>query len=116
MGLSFVAVTIGAVSGVSPREAGVASGLLNTSQQIGGALGLAVLSTIAVSVTKTFNATRPRNQQVAISGLTHGFSVAFWFGALLAAVGGIVAFVGLARSASRPNEMIPAMGLVTDDA
>ncbi len=115
MGLSFVAVTIGAVSGVSPREAGVASGLLNTSQQIGGALGLAVLSTIAVSVTKTFVATRPRNPQVAISGLTHGFSVAFWFGALLAAVGGTVALVGLARSASGPTEMA-SMGLVTDDA
>jgi EmrB/QacA subfamily drug resistance transporter len=109
MGLSFVSVTIGAVSGVSPREAGVASGLLNTSQQIGGALGLAVLSTIAVSVTTTFVATRPRNPQVAIAGLIHGFSVAFWFGALLAAAGGIVALVGLARSPTRPSELVPAM-------
>ena len=108
MGLSFVPVTIGAVSGVSAREAGVASGLLNTSQQIGGALGLAVLSTIAVSVTTTFVATRPRNPQVAIAGLTHGFSIAFWFGALLAGVGGIIALVGLARSAIRPTEMVAA--------
>jgi EmrB/QacA subfamily drug resistance transporter len=116
MGLSFVPVTIGAVSGVSAREAGVASGLLNTSQQIGGALGAAVLSTIAVSVTKTFVATRPRTPQVAIAGLTHGFSVAFWFGALLAAVGGTVTLVGLARSASRPTEMVPAMEPGTQDA
>jgi MFS family permease len=107
--LSFVPVTIGAVSGVSARETGVASGLLNTSQQTGGALGLAVLSTIAVSVTTTFVATRPHSPKVAIAGLTHGFSVAFWFGALLAGVGGIVALVGLARSASHPTEMVPAL-------
>ena len=116
MGMGFVPVTIGAVSGVSPREAGVASGLLNTSQQIGGALGLAVLSTIAVSVTTTFVATRPHSPQVAIAGLTHGFSVAFWCGALLAAVGGFVALVGLARSASRPTEMVPAREPGTQDA
>jgi EmrB/QacA subfamily drug resistance transporter len=113
MGLGFVPVTIGAVSGVTAREAGVASGLLNTAEQIGGALGVAVLSTIAVSVTTRFVITRPHSSQVAIAGLTHGFSLAFWFGALLAAVGGIVALVGLPKSAGRTSEAVPVSELVT---
>ena len=47
LGLAFVPQTIAAVSGVEEREAGLASGLINTSQQVGGALGLAVLATVA---------------------------------------------------------------------
>jgi EmrB/QacA subfamily drug resistance transporter len=97
LGLSFVPVTIGAVSGVPEKDAGVASGLINTTQQVGGALGVAVLSTIAVSVFTSFVASRGHSPQVALAGLTHGFSVAFWYGALLAGIGAVVALVGLAR-------------------
>jgi EmrB/QacA subfamily drug resistance transporter len=116
LGLSFVPVTIGAVSGVTPREAGVASGLINTTQQVGGALGVAVLSTIAVSVTTTYLATRPHSPQVALAGLTHGFSVAFWFGALLAGMGAVVALIGLAKSPGRSAETVPSLELATQDA
>ena len=98
LGLSFVPVTIGAVSGVTPDEAGVASGLITTTQQIGGALGVAVLSTIAVSVTTRFASTHGHGQQEAIAGLNHGFSVAFWFGALFAGLGALIAFFGMRRS------------------
>jgi hypothetical protein len=111
MGLGFVPVTIGAVSGVSAREAGVASGLLNTTEEIGGAVGVAVLSTIAVSVTTRFVTTRPHSPQVAIAGLIHGFSVAFWCGTLFAAVGGIVALVGLTKLPSGPPEPVPTSEL-----
>ena len=51
LGLAFVPVTIAAVTGVTPDEAGLASGLINTSQQVGGALGLAILVSIANSTT-----------------------------------------------------------------
>jgi EmrB/QacA subfamily drug resistance transporter len=97
LGLAFVPVTIGAVSGVPPREAGVASGLINTTQQVGGALGVAVLSTIAVSAFNRFVASNGHSQRVAAQALTHGFSLAFWCGAVLAGIGALVALLGLSR-------------------
>jgi EmrB/QacA subfamily drug resistance transporter len=53
MGLAFVPLTLTAVSGVEPHETGLASALLNTAQQVGGALGLAILATIAIDATKS---------------------------------------------------------------
>ena len=58
LGLSFVPVTIAAVTGTEPHEAGLASGLINTSQQVGGALGLAILATVANSRTQSLLARR----------------------------------------------------------
>jgi EmrB/QacA subfamily drug resistance transporter len=78
LGLAFVPNTIAAVSGVPDREAGLASGLINTSQQVGGALGLAVLSTVANSVTGNSHAP---------AALTNGFQSAFLGGAGIAALG-----------------------------
>jgi EmrB/QacA subfamily drug resistance transporter len=73
LGIAFVAITILSVSGVKDREYGLASGLVNTSQQIGGALGLAVLSSIATTRTDHLAATgHPLNQ-----ALTLGFHTAF---------------------------------------
>ena len=102
LGLAFVPVTIGAMSGVIGRESGVASGLITTTQEIGGALGVAVLSTIAISATSRFIASHPQGHQVALAGLNHGFSLAFWFGALLAFIGAVVAFVAMPRVSVEP--------------
>jgi len=76
-GFAFVSVTIAAVTGTRPHEAGLASGLINTSQQIGGALGLAVLSTIATTRTSDVMAT---GHSTLANGLTEGFPSAFFGG------------------------------------
>ena len=74
---AFVPITIAALAGTKPQEAGLASGLINTSQQIGGAVGIAILSTIAVSTTDDAVA---RGTAVPVA-LTDGFVNAFWAGA-----------------------------------
>jgi EmrB/QacA subfamily drug resistance transporter len=84
LGFGFVTSTIAAVSGVQEHEQGLASGLINTSQQIGGALGLAVLSTIATSRTGHVMATGTSKLPNA---LAEGFQSAFLGGAVIAALG-----------------------------
>jgi len=88
LGFSFVPVTIAAVAGVSDDEAGLASGLVNTSQQVGGALGLAVLATIANSTTNGL----PGGAQNP-AALTEGFQDAFLVGSGFALVGVVLALV-----------------------
>ena len=92
MGFSFVPISIAALAGVEADDAGLASGLINTSQQIGSALGIAVLSAIAVA--QTSDATRAGERRA--EALTTGFHAAFWAGAAVAAVG-VVASLLLVR-------------------
>jgi EmrB/QacA subfamily drug resistance transporter len=92
MGFSFVPISIAALAGVAPSEAGVASGLINTSQQIGGALGIAALSAIATSTT----AADVAGGSAQALALTDGFHAAFVVGAA-AAVAGLVVAVGIVR-------------------
>ena len=100
LGFAFVTTTIAAVSGVQESEAGLASGLINTSQQIGGALGLAVLSTIATS--RTDNLT-PAGSFPSADALTEGFQAAFLGGAAIAALGFVLTLVLIRGSDSRAH-------------
>jgi EmrB/QacA subfamily drug resistance transporter len=92
LGFSFVPISIAALAGIQPAEAGLASGLINTSQQIGGALGIAALSTIATSRTSDALAGGATRTQALVDGF-HG---AFFAGVILAAIG-IVAALTLIR-------------------
>jgi EmrB/QacA subfamily drug resistance transporter len=97
LGFGFVTSTIAAVSGVEAREQGLASGLINTSQQIGGALGLAVLSTIAISRTDDLTASAGGDPSAISNALNEGFQAAFLGGAVIAVLG-VVATLFLIRS------------------
>jgi EmrB/QacA subfamily drug resistance transporter len=99
MGLTFVPVTLIATSGIPSADAGLASGLYNTSQQIGGALGLAVLSTLAVGATDDTLADaggQPTQDQQA-QALVDGFHVAYFGSAVLIAVAAVLLFLLLRR-------------------
>ncbi len=77
LGLTFVPVQISSLTGVRPVEAGAASGMINTSQQIGGAVGLAAITTIATTVTTHYLASHAFSTATAAAALVHGFRVAF---------------------------------------
>jgi EmrB/QacA subfamily drug resistance transporter len=105
LGFSFVPISIAALAGVQPAEAGLASGLINTSQQIGGALGIAALSSIATSTTSDAIAT---GTEPAIA-LTNGFQDAFVAGGIVAFIGILVAvFVVRGRDLEEVPEVQPA--------
>jgi MFS family permease len=93
LGFSFVPISIAALAGIEPTEAGLASGLINTSQQIGGALGIAALSTIAAS----------RTTHALAGGSTHadalvaGFHAAFLAAAAVSIVGIVAALLLIRR-------------------
>jgi EmrB/QacA subfamily drug resistance transporter len=100
LAVAFVPMSIGALTGVRPREAGVASGLINTSQQIGGAIGVAVASTIAATYTSHYVQAHPGSTAVSGAALTHGFRIAFWVLAGIAVAGAAIAAL-LVESRSR---------------
>ena len=90
---SFVPMAIASLAGVEARDAGVASGLLNTSRQVGGAVGLAVVTTIATTYTSHYVAGHPGTSSLDGTALTHGFHIAFAVLASLAVVGAVIAAV-----------------------
>jgi EmrB/QacA subfamily drug resistance transporter len=104
LGFAFVPVTIAAVSGVRDRDQGLASGMINTSQQVGGALGLAILSAISTSVIGSAH---------DHAALTSGFHSAFLAGAAIAAAGFVASITLIRGTDSRAHvalaDAVPAV-------
>jgi EmrB/QacA subfamily drug resistance transporter len=91
MAFAFIPMSIAALAGVAPHEAGLASGLINTAQQIGGALGVAIAATVAFTHTATLAASHHSKAQA----LTSGFALGFWViaGISAASVAACIVFV-----------------------
>jgi EmrB/QacA subfamily drug resistance transporter len=103
LGFAFVPMMIAAVAGVEPSRAGLASGLINTSQQVGGALGLAILASVANSRTDSVMEAAGGAQSAIPSALTEGFQAAFLVGAGFAIVGAILVLVLISGKESRAH-------------
>jgi predicted MFS family arabinose efflux permease len=101
MGCAFMPAMNVATGGVDPRDAGVASAMVNTSQQVGGAVGTALLSTLALSATRTYSDRHPldlvaTSQEIATlhtQAQVHGYITAFWWAAGLMFAAAVVSFV-----------------------
>jgi predicted MFS family arabinose efflux permease len=103
LGFAFVTTTIAAVSGIADHEQGLASGLINTSQQIGGALGLAILATVANTRTDDVIAAAGGSPSELPNALVEGFQSAFLGAALIALIGLVLTFVLIRTSDSRAH-------------
>jgi EmrB/QacA subfamily drug resistance transporter len=113
LGLAFVPVTIAAVTGTRPDEAGLASGLINTSQQVGGALGLAIAATVANSTTTDAFAAGETDR---LAALTDGFQDAFLVCAGFGILGAILAAVLISSRDSREHAEAARRGEVAPAA
>lgn len=105
LALIFVPITLTAVAGVEHEDAGIASALLNVSQQIGGTLGLSILVTVFATSVKNF-LTSPQpiigggsqqsiQHQIQLAAFAHGWAAAFRFAAIFAAIGLVVTLMGI---------------------
>jgi hypothetical protein len=100
MGTAFMPAMSLATLGVEPRDSGVASAMVNTSQQVGGAIGTALLNTIAASATTTYiadhigSATSSSQQQlVQLQGQVHGYTNAIWFAVGMLVLAAVIVMV-----------------------
>ena len=116
LALSFVPTQIASLTGVQPAEAGAASGLINTSQQIGGAIGLAAATTIATTYTSRYVSAHAGVTASSGSALTHGFEIAFYVLATLATLGAIVSAVFIESRPKASQEEAVEVGAVQMEA
>src|SRR5438270_1199252 len=103
LALAFVPMSIGALTGVRSADAGIASGLINTTQQIGGAIGVALVTTIATTFTTHFVHSHVGASAFSGAALTHGFELAFYVLAGISALGALLAALLLESHPSQPE-------------
>jgi hypothetical protein len=108
MGTAFMPAMSLATYGVEPRDAGVASAMVNTSQQVGGSIGTALLNTIAASATTSWLASHGRTPALVNQAAVHGYSVAAWWAAGILVVSSLIAATFL--NAGRPATTAVASG------
>jgi EmrB/QacA subfamily drug resistance transporter len=106
LAFAFVPMSIGALTGVRQADAGIASGLINTTQQIGGAIGVAVATTVATTFTTRYVDAHAGTNALSAPALTHGFQVAFYVLAALAGAGALLAALMLE---SKPAQTVPEL-------
>ena len=104
MGLTFVPITLLGTGGVRAEDAGLASGLFNTAQQVGGSLGLAILSTLAASQTTSLLEGR-RARAPAVRRRVSGYHVAFLAAAIMLGSGAVILATALRRRDVRDFEL-----------
>jgi EmrB/QacA subfamily drug resistance transporter len=92
MGMSFVPMSSTALIGVDHSDAGVASALVNSTQQTGSTMGAALINTIATTATVSFIASHPKTAANLTAGAIHGYTSAFTFSAIVLALAAITAF------------------------
>jgi fucose permease len=103
MGLSFVPVTIASLTGVERADAGVASGLINTSRQIGGAIGIAAVSAVAATSTRNYAGSHAFVTPNSGVALDHGFQTGLYVLTGLLLVGALIAFSLVRSSGPTPR-------------
>ncbi|GAB2870541.1 MFS transporter [Streptomyces deserti] len=116
MGLTFMPVFSTATAGVAPQDSGVTSATVNTSQQVGGSIGTALLNTIATTSSTAYVAAHlrdpARRAEVVRESLVHGYTVALWWAAGIMLLAGLVA--GLMVTARAPKHGAPASAPVPE--
>jgi hypothetical protein len=100
MGTAFVPLSSTALIGVGSADAGVASALVNTTQQTGGSLGVALLNTVAASATSGYLVSHGRSRAAVAAAAVHGYTTAFAVSAALLATAALIAVL-LLRAARR---------------
>jgi EmrB/QacA subfamily drug resistance transporter len=105
LALAFVPMSIGGLTGVRQSDAGIASGLINTTQQVGGAIGVAVATTVATTFTSHYVDAHAGASPLGGAALTHGFQIGFYVLAGLALLGAILAAVLVESTPAEPVEI-----------
>ncbi len=107
MGLSFVAMSSTALLGVSPEDAGVASALVNATQQTGGTMGAALINTIATTATASYLVAHGTSAAAQEAGAVHGYTSAFAFSAIVLGIASVASFILIRRGRPAPAEPEP---------